>query len=93
MGKTGNSLAWAQLPAIPSWTWPGHEGNELTVEVFSRYPSVRLYLNDKLIGEKPTALENEFRAEFKVLYDQGTLKAVGVVQRYGARGNAHRDCR
>ncbi|WP_261342323.1 glycoside hydrolase family 2 TIM barrel-domain containing protein [Bythopirellula polymerisocia] len=70
--------AWAQLPAIPSWTWPGNEGKELTVEVYSRYPIVRLYLNEKLIGEKPTSLENEFRAEFKVLYEQGTLKAVGV---------------
>jgi beta-galactosidase len=70
---------WAMPTALPSWTWPGQEGKPLTVEVFSRYPAVRLYLNDKLIGEQPTTREYEFRAKFEVPYTSGTLKAVGVV--------------
>ena len=43
--------SWSVWPAWESWTWPGHEGKEIQVEVYSKYPSVRLYLNDKLIGE------------------------------------------
>jgi beta-galactosidase len=70
---------WAMPTALPSWTWPGQDGKPLTVEVFSRYPAVRLYLNDKLIGEQPTTREQEFRAKFEVPYTSGTLKAVGVV--------------
>lgn len=70
---------WAQLPVVPSWTWPGHESEVFTVEVYSRYPRVRLYLNDELIGENTTTREDEFQTQFKVSYKQGTLKAVGVV--------------
>ncbi len=71
--------AWAHEPTMPSWTWTGHEGEVMTVEVYSRFPSVCLYLNDKLIGEKPTALENEFHTEFKTAYVPGTLRATGVM--------------
>jgi beta-galactosidase len=69
---------WAVPTALPSWTWPGQEGKPLTVEAFSRYPAVRLYLNEKLIGEQPTTREQEFRAKFEVPYTSGTLKVVGV---------------
>ncbi len=40
--------------------------------------SDRLYLNDKLIGEKPTGREQAFKAEFEVPYAPGTLNAEGV---------------
>jgi beta-galactosidase len=39
---------------------------------------VRLYLNDKLIAERPTGREQQFKALFAVPYSPGTLKAVGV---------------
>jgi beta-galactosidase len=78
-GRPWGLGGWAVPTALPSWTWPGQEGKPLTVEVFSRHPSVRLYLNDKLIGEEPTTREQEFRAKFEVPYTSGTLKAVGVV--------------
>jgi beta-galactosidase len=39
---------------------------------------VRLFLNDKLIGEKPTGREQEFKAVFSVPYTPGMLKAVGL---------------
>jgi len=70
---------WSVWPTWESWTWPGKEGRELQVEVYSKYPSVRLYLNDNLIAEKPTTLEQEFKAVFAVPYAVGVLKAVGVV--------------
>jgi beta-galactosidase len=54
------------------------EGKDLTVNVFSRCDKVRLYLNDKLVEEKPTTQSEQFRASFTVPYAPGTLKAVGV---------------
>ena len=39
---------------------------------------MRLYLNDRLIGEQPTEREQEFKAVFSVPYSPGILKAVGI---------------
>jgi beta-galactosidase len=70
--------SWAVWPTWESWTWPGYEGKELQVEVYSKYAAVRLYLNDKLIGEQSTGITQQFKAVFTVPYAPGLLKAVGV---------------
>jgi len=77
-GKKIIAIMWATYPTLPSWTWPGQEGRNLEVEVYSGAERVRLFLNDKLIGEKPTGREQEFKALFSVPYAPGTLKAVGL---------------
>lgn len=69
---------WSVWPTCESWTWPGFEGKVIQVEVYSKYPKVRLYLNNKLIGEQHTAPEQQFKATFSVPYSSGLLKAVGV---------------
>ena len=69
---------WSVWPTWDSWSWQGHEGKPIEVEIYSRYPKVRLYLNGQLIGEQPTGREQEFKAVFSVPYNPGTLKAVGV---------------
>lgn len=69
---------WSVWPTWESWTWPGFEGKDVQVEVYSKYPKVRLYLNNKLIGEKATTEEQEYKATFTVPYSPGELKAVGV---------------
>jgi len=69
---------WSVWPTWESWTWPGFEGKNIDVEVYSKYSKVRLYLNNKLIGEKPTTEEQEFKATFSVPYTPGLLKVVGV---------------
>ncbi|MBN2201448.1 DUF4982 domain-containing protein [bacterium] len=69
---------WSVWPARESWTWPGREGRDLQVEVASNYPVVRLYLNDALVGERPTGREQEYKAVFTLPYAPGLLKAVGV---------------
>ncbi len=69
---------WSVWPTWESWTWPGLEGKNVQVEVYSKYPKVRLYLNDSLIGEKSTTEEQEYKATFSVPYTQGVLKAVGM---------------
>jgi beta-galactosidase len=77
-GKKILAPGWSVYPTLPSWTWPGHEGKALTIEVYSGAESVQLFLNDKLVGEKPTGKEQEFKASFDVPYTPGTLKAVGL---------------
>jgi len=72
------AIMWANYPTLHSWTWPGEEGKPLEVEVYSGAEKVQLFLNDKLIGEKPTGREQEFKAVFPVPYAPGVLKAVGL---------------
>ncbi len=69
---------WSVWPTWESWTWPGREGKDIQVEVYSKYPQVRLYLNDKLIGEQQTTKEQEYKATFTLPYTPGVLKAVGL---------------
>jgi len=69
---------WSLRPAWESWTWPGMEAKDMTVDVYSCCEKVRLYLNDKLVDEKPTTQNEQFRASFTLPYAAGTLKAVGV---------------
>jgi beta-galactosidase len=69
---------WSVWPTWVSWTWPGFEGKNVQVEVYSKYPKVRLYLNNKLIEEKATTVDQQFKAIFDVPYSAGIIKAVGV---------------
>ncbi len=72
-GRPWNLTPWSVPPALPSWTWPGTEGRAVTVDVYSRYDAVRLYLNGRLLGEKPTTRAVEFKAEFRVPFAPGRL--------------------
>jgi beta-galactosidase len=69
---------WSVWPTWESWNWPEYTGKEMQVEVYSKYPGVQLYLNNKLVGEKATTKEQEFKATFSVPYSPGVLKAVAV---------------
>lgn len=69
---------WSVWPTWESWTWPGHEGKNIQVEIYSKYPRVRLFLNYKLVGEQPTTLEQQYKATFTLPYAPGLIKAVGV---------------
>jgi len=77
-GKKIVAVGWAVYPSLPNWTWPGEDGKPMTVEVYSGADRVRLYLNDKLIGEKPTGRDQQFKTEFEVPYAPGALKAEGL---------------
>ena len=70
-GKIKTTM-WSVWPTYESWTWPGHEGKNIDVEVYSREPKVKLYLNDRLIEEKETS---ECKAVFTLPYQSGTLRA------------------
>ncbi|MDR6342039.1 beta-galactosidase [Filimonas zeae] len=74
------TTSWAVWPTWESWTWPGHEDKPVQVEVYSRYPKVRLYLNNQLIAEKATGITEEYKAVIAVPYQPGVLKAVGIIE-------------
>lgn len=76
-GKIKNT-SWSVWPTWESWNWPRQTGKDIQVEVYSRYPKVRLYLNGQLKGESPTDSAHQFKAVFNIKYEPGELVATGV---------------
>ncbi len=74
-GKQIKETMWSVWPTWPSWTWPQHVGKPITVEVYTKYPEVKLYLNNRLIEAQQVSRETEFIASFDVEYQPGTLVA------------------
>ena len=73
-GKIHETM-WSVWPTWPSWTWPGWEGKFVEVEVYTKAPEVKLYLNDKLIDTKKVSRETQYKAVFSLPYEAGTLRA------------------
>jgi hypothetical protein len=72
---------WGWPDEEASWNWKGHENELIAVKVYTRYPSVRLYLNNEIIAEKETEKKdriNKYSAHFNVKFQPGELKAVAV---------------
>ena len=66
------------LTLVPHWNWAGKEGQNIRVMALSNAETVSLFLNGKLIGEKPV---DPFRmVEWQVPYAAGTLSAVAKNQ-------------
>ena len=53
---------WSVWPTWESWNWQGWEGRNIDVEIYTKAPKVRLYLNDKLVAEKEVNLATEYKA-------------------------------
>lgn len=53
---------WSVWPTWESWNWQGWEGKNIDVEIYTKAPKVRLYLNDKLVAEKKVNLATEYKA-------------------------------
>ena len=67
--------AWSVWPMWESWNWAGWEGKPIEVEVYTKAPEVKLFLNDKLIDKKAVSRDTQFKAVFSVSYEAGTLRA------------------
>lgn len=78
-GKIKETL-WSVWPTWESWSWPGREGKDIQVEVYSKHQKVRLYLNGHIVGEKSCTQVDEYKATFTLPYSPGVLKAVGIDQ-------------
>ena len=72
---TIHTTAWSVWPTWESWTWPGWEGKNIDVEVYTKEPEVTLYLNDQEVGRKAVNRSTEYKAVFTIPYQPGTLRA------------------
>lgn len=87
-----HGTSWSVWPTWESWTWPGWEGKPIEVEVYTKAPEVKLYLNDKLVGTKAVSEDTEYKAVFTVPYEPGVLRAEasGMVILLGTAGEPAR---
>ncbi|MFZ0428853.1 MAG: glycoside hydrolase family 2 TIM barrel-domain containing protein, partial [Acidobacteriota bacterium] len=69
---------WGWPDERQSWNWKGHEGERMSVRIFSSYPEVRLELNGKVIDQKTLGDDSELTADFSVPYEPGVLRAVAL---------------
>ena len=68
---------WGWPDESPAYTFPGAEGKQLQVHVYTRYDKVRLVLNGKTIGEQTASAQTKLTATFNINYEPGELKAIG----------------
>jgi len=72
-GKPVNMNKWAWPFVCDNWTYPGHEGADVYVEVYSDRDEVELLVNGVSMGRKKT--ERNI-AVFEIKYQPGALTAV-----------------
>jgi beta-galactosidase len=75
---TGWDRVWSWDDVWPSWTWPGYEGQSLTVHVYSACEQVDLLVNGQHIGTRTMSPSNKLRAIFTVPYEPGKLEATCI---------------
>ncbi|MGA2683412.1 MAG: beta-galactosidase GalA [Verrucomicrobiota bacterium] len=63
------------LHLLPHWNWPGREGQEIVVQVFSNCKQVELFLNGASLGKQ--AMKPNSKLSWQVKYAPGTLSAKG----------------
>ena len=73
-GQTPSKTPWMFKDNLASWTWPGFEGEEASVDVYAASEGVELFLNGASLGRKRVT---DFTATYSVPYAPGELKAIG----------------
>ena len=69
---------WTREPVLhllPHWNWPGYEGKEIAVWVYSNLETVELFLNGQSLGRKD--MKNDSHLAWNVRYAPGTIEARG----------------
>jgi len=69
---------WTWSDSIGSWNWEGHEGEILSVEVYSDADAVELALDGQVVATGRAGREHRYRAVFDVPYRPGTLTATAI---------------
>ncbi len=75
-GKAWLIRAWGWPREYPGWTWPGNEGKQMKVNVYTKCDEIKLELNGKLIATQRSAPGSRFTYKFNVPYEAGELKAI-----------------
>jgi beta-galactosidase len=69
---------WTDKPVLhvfPHWNWPGMEGKEIAVWVYSNLDRVELFLNGQSLGAKE--MKKDSHLAWNVAYAPGTIEARG----------------
>jgi beta-galactosidase len=65
---------WGFPDELKSWSWPGQEGKNMLVHVYTRSKLVKLELNGKIIAEQSVP-DTSITATFEIAYQPGKLVA------------------
>ena len=79
-GRSEKVSDWGWPDERPSWTWPGQEGQNLQVAIYTRCDSVCLELNGRAIATRQVGPDAKLAAHFEVPYAPGELRAIGFTQ-------------
>lgn len=69
--------AWGWPETKLHWTFPGSEGMETAIYIYSSCDEVELFINGRSLGKKAAGDKVGFQTEFTLIYQPGELKAVG----------------
>ena len=75
-GEVASGTPWTWSDAVSSWTWAGHEGGPVIVEVYADADEVELLVNGRSLGRQPSGAAHRYRSEFETWYEPGLLEAV-----------------
>jgi beta-galactosidase len=75
-GKAEAVRIWGWHDEQRSWSWPGAEGKQLTVSVYTVGDRVELQLNGRVLEAKAVSAADSKRIEFSVAYEPGVLEAI-----------------
>ena len=81
-GKTVvHSSPWSWSDVVSSWSWDGHEGAPVMVEVYADADEVELSVNGRTLGRAARRRRHRFRAEFETAYEPGVLDGGRLARR------------
>ena len=75
-GKKLQFNQWGWDPVIDSWDFPGQEGKQTRLDVYSVDEEVELFVNGISLGRKPSGTAEKNKSSFEVTYQPGTIEVV-----------------
>jgi beta-galactosidase len=75
-GALAAGTPWSWTDVVSSWSWPGHEGAPVTVEVYADADEVELLVNGHSVGRQPSGGKHRYTSTFEASYEPGVLEAV-----------------
>ena len=76
-GSSEQIAVWGWEDTRVSWTWPGWEGRQLSLRVYTQHPAVMLFLNGaKVAGPNVVNKGTQYTMYAGVTYEPGELVAV-----------------
>lgn len=66
---------WGWEPVLESFTFPGYEGRQTMVDIYSPYEEVELIVNGVSYGKQKAGAANQNKASFVITYHAGSIRA------------------